>query len=208
MSTTAVHPASSRAGRRPGRPRDDELDALLIEATLALIDAREEVTVARVVKRSNVSRAALYRRWPSLTSLIAAALDDGRTMPVITSGSDPREAVLAAFLGDPKAGTIIDLNEERFRQRIRLVVSDRQLQRTYWASHVSRRRAPIEDAFRLGVEKGLLRPGLNVEACFDAFAGAAYYQIIVRGDSLTDPATRLRLDAAFDTIWRGMLAAR
>lgn len=201
--------------RRPGRPRDEDLDHQIIDATLAVIDAEEQVTVSRIIARSGVSRAALYRRWPSLTTLVAAALDVGRTVPPeIPADGDLRTAIFAGMLGDPASLTAsgaasittAGYSEVRFRQRIQLVMADRELQQTYWNSHVARRRVPVENAFRAEIERGLLRRDLNVEACFDALAGAAYYQIVVRGDRLSDPATRDRLHAAFDVVWRGMLA--
>lgn len=203
--TTGV--AGEPVRRGPGRPRDEDLDAQIIQATLALIDAEEEVTVARVVAGSGVSKAALYRRWPSLTTLIAAALDVGRAVPPdIPTDGDLREAVFAAMFGDPASLSASGYSEVRFRHRIRLVMADRALQKAYWTSHVARRRVPMEKALRAGIARGVLRGDLDVEACFDAFAGSAYYQIVVRGDRFDDQATRDRLRAAFEVIWRGMAA--
>ncbi|MFD2795867.1 TetR/AcrR family transcriptional regulator [Promicromonospora vindobonensis] len=197
--------AGTPARRGPGRPRDEDLDAQIIEATLGLIDAEDEVTVSRVVARSGVSRAALYRRWPSLTTLIAAALDVGRAVPPdIPTHGDLRESVFAAMFGDPASLSASGYSEVRFRQRIRLVMADRALQKAYWTSHVARRRVPMEKALRAGIARGILRADLDVDACFDAFAGAAYYQAVVRGDRFDDPVTRDRLRAAFDVVWRGM----
>ncbi|MCG7285209.1 TetR/AcrR family transcriptional regulator [Cellulomonas sp. ACRRI] len=205
--TTGTATAEGAVRRAPGRPRDEELDGQIIAATLALIDAEEEVTVARVVARSGVSRAALYRRWPSLTTLIAAALDVGRTVPPdLPADGDLRATVFGAMFGGPGTVTAVGYSEARFRQRIRLVMSDRALQRAYWTSHVARRRVPVETALRSGMERGVLRPDLDVAACFDAVAGAAYYQVVVRGDRFEDPETQVRLRAAFDVVWRGMLA--
>ncbi len=190
--------------RRPGRPRDEELDGAILAAALELIDAEQEVTVAQVVARSGVSRAALYRRWPSLTTLVAAALDVGRTVPSVPASGDLGQSLFTLLFG--AGAEQHGYSEARFRQRIRLVMGDRQLQRAYWNSHVRLRRAPVERLLRAGIERGELRADLDVEACFDAFAGAAYYQLIVRGDSIADAATRARLEAAFDVIQRGMRA--
>ena len=190
--------------RRPGRPRDEDIDGQIVEATLSLIDAEEEVTVARIVALSGVSKAALYRRWPSITMLVAAALDVGRVVPsALPVDGDLREVLFDAILGDlaPEMATI---PEARFRQRIRLVMADRALQKAYWTSHVSRRRVPLEAAIRAGIERGILRADLDAEAAFDAIAGVFYYQIVVRGDAFTDPAARVRSRAALEMIWRGM----
>lgn|GEM_PF-567406 len=202
--------AGAMAPRRPGRPRDADMDGQIVAATLAIIDAGQEVTVSRVVARSGVSRAALYRRWPSLTTLIAAALDVGRMVPPeYPDDVDLRDALFDG-LGLGESGVALSVaasgySEERFRQRIRLVMADRALQKAYWQSHVSRRRVPLVNALRAGIRRGELRSDLDVEACFDAMAGAAYYQIVVRGDRMDDPAVAARVRAAAEVVWRGML---
>lgn len=196
--------------RRPGRPRDEEIDGQIVEATLEIIDAGDEVTVSRVVARSGVSRAALYRRWPSLTLLIAAALDVGREVPPDYPADADLHEILLAGLGlgaDGVAPSAPGYSEERFRQRIRLVMADRALQKTYWESHVSRRRVPLQNALRIGIARGELRADLDVEACFDAIAGIAYYQLVVRGDRISDPAVVERMRAAIEVIWRGMVSS-
>ena len=201
--------AGAAVRRGPGRPRDEEADKQIVAATLEIIDAGDEVTVSRVVARSGVSRAALYRRWPSLTLLIAAALDVGREVPPeYPADADLHEVVLTGLgLGaGGVAPSAPGYSEERFRQRIRLVMADRALQKTYWESHVSRRRVPLQNALRAGIARGELRDDLDVEACVDAIAGVAYYQLVVRADRISDPAAVARLRSAIEVIWRGMVA--
>lgn len=208
--TVLEREAGAAVRRRPGRPRDEEIDGQIVTATLEIIDAGEEVTVSRVVARSGVSRAALYRRWPSLTLLIAAALDVGREVPPEYPVDADLHEILLAGLGlgaDGVAPSAPGYSEARFRQRIRLVMADRALQKTYWQSHVSRRRVPLQNALRTGIARGELRADLDVEACFDAIAGVAYYQLVVRGDRVSDPAVVERMRAAIEVIWRGMVTA-
>lgn len=195
------------AGRRgPGRPRHEDIDGQILEATLSLIDADEPVTVGRIVARSGVSRAALYRRWPSLTALVAAALDVGREVPPpLPDDGDLREEVLGAFVAGHSVSAS-GYSEARFRQRIKLAMADRELQRAYWRSHVARRRVSLEDALRRGIQRGVLRSDLDPAACFDLLAGVVYYQLLVRGDSIDDPAVRARVRAALEIAWRGMTA--
>ena len=208
--TVLTADAGAAVRRRPGRPRDEDLDGQIVAATLAIIDAGDEVTVSRVVAGSGVSRAALYRRWPTLTLLIAAALDVGREVPPEYPADADLHEILLAGLGlgaEGVAPSAPGYSEERFRQRIRLVMADRALQRTYWESHVSRRRVPLQNALRAGMARGELRPDLDVEACFDAIAGVAYYQLVVRGDRVSDPAVVDRMRAAIEVIWRGMVSS-
>ncbi|WP_261382878.1 TetR/AcrR family transcriptional regulator [Glutamicibacter halophytocola] len=197
-----------QAPRRPGRPRDEELEQLVLDAALELIDSEQEITVSKLVELSGVSRAAIYRRWPSMTQLIASALNIGRVVqPAILVDGDLRQNIFESLYGRSLEQAAEMYSESRFRHRIRLVMADRELQRAYWESHVKRRRTPVEDALREAMSRGTLSSDLDVEACFDTLAGAAYYQLVVRGEPIRLPETRARLEAAFDTVWRGMVAS-
>lgn len=203
---TTAEPAGVAVRRGPGRPRDEELDRQILAGALALIDAGENVTVRGLVQRSGVTRAAIYRRWPSLTALVAAALDVGRTVPPdIPLDGDLREAVQSAMFGGSSV-SVLGYSEERFRQRIRLAMADRDLQKAYWVSHVSRRRVSLERALAAGIERGILREGLDPATCFDLLAGVVYYQLVVRGEEMSSPVVWQRCTDAFDIAWRGMLS--
>ena len=189
--------------RRPGRPRAEGHDERILDAAVALMERGEEITVSRVVELSGVSRAALYRRWPSMTDLVGEALDRGREPYVIPLDGDLLENLLAAFTPAAQpAGR--DFPEERFRLRMRLAMTDRRLARAYWRSHVARRRGALVAVLRAGIERGELRPDLDVDACIDLVNGVFYYQYVVRGVSLDDPAAVARCREAVRVAWRGM----
>lgn len=197
----AAQPPGARRG--PGRPRVESLDERLLEATLALIDAGEPVTASRLVERSGVSRAALYRRWPSLTDLVAIALDRGRDAHRIPTDGDLRQALFDAFLGGAERG-MPDYPEQRMRRRLVLGLEDRALQKAYWDAHVVRRRTSTIALLRAGVDRGILRADVDVEAAADLLSGVFYYQLVVRGVSMTEPEAVARCRAALELIWRGM----
>lgn len=80
MTTTApTNQDQDTARRGPGRPRIPDHDERILEAVVAMVDRNEPITVNAVVAASGVSRAALYRRWSSMTQLVATALDRGRS---------------------------------------------------------------------------------------------------------------------------------
>lgn len=211
MTLTTTAPAAEPDERPgPGRPRLAGLDERILDAAVALVDAGEEITVSRVVAASGVSRAALYRRWPSITQLTAAALDVGRTAyPPVEVGPGLRESIIHSLLPESHTGghaSLRDYPTRRFTQRLRLIIDDPELQHAYWESHIARRRAPLEASLAEAIERGILRADLDASACVDALAGIVYYQFIIRGDDLHAPATRARVVAAFDVVWRGMVA--
>ncbi|WP_407319606.1 TetR/AcrR family transcriptional regulator [Isoptericola halotolerans] len=191
--------------RRPGRPRAAGHDERILTAAVALLDRGEDITVSRVVEVSGVSRAAIYRRWPSLPDLVAAALDQGREPYEISTEGDLLENLLAAL--SPTAHPAgRDYPERRFRLRLRLAMSDRRIAQAYWRSHVARRRSALVAVLRAGIDRGELRDDLDVESSIDLVNGVFYYQYVVRGVSLTDPDAIERCREAVRTAWRGMLA--
>lgn len=191
--------------RGPGRPRAQGHDARIVDAAVELLERGEEITVSRVVELSGVSRAAIYRRWPSMTDLVATALDRGRAPHTIPLEGDLLQNVLDAYTTAP-ATTRGTYSEERFRLRVRLAMTDRKLAQAYWRSHVSRRRGGMVAVLRAGIERGVLRPDLDLDACIDLVNGVFYYQFVVRGVTLDDPEALARCREGIRVAWRGMAA--
>jgi AcrR family transcriptional regulator len=191
--------------RGPGRPRSHGHDERIVDAAVELLERGEEITVSRVVERSGVSRAAIYRRWPSMTDLVATALDRGRAPHTIPLAGDLLQNVLDAYTTSSST-TRETYSEERFRLRMRLAMTDRKLAQAYWRSHVSRRRAGMVAVLRAGVERGELRPDIDVDACIDLVNGVFYYQFVVRGVTLDDPEALARCREGIRVAWRGMAA--
>ncbi|WP_456286346.1 TetR/AcrR family transcriptional regulator [Microbacterium sp. JZ70] len=203
VERSGIAEGGATSARRPGRPRAEGHDARILAAAVELLERGEEVTVSRVVELSGVSRAALYRRWPSMTDLLAAALDVGREAPRIPLGDDLLAALLAAYTtGSAGPG----YTEERFRMRLRLAMTDRKLAQAYWRSHVARRRGGVAALLAEGVRRGELRDDLDIDACIDLINGVFYYQFVVRGVNFDDPAAVARCENAVRVAWRGMAA--
>lgn len=204
--TDGTAASAGTALRGPGRPRKPEHDERVLDAVVALIDAGLPITVSAVVERSGVSRAAIYRRWPRMTDLVAAALDRGRAPVSLDLSGDIREAILVGIFGDHRAARGNDYPDRRFRARMQLTTGNPELQRAYWTSHVRRRRTVMIAALAEAVRRGELRDDLDLEACLDLINGVFYYQIVVRGVWTDEPGAMDRCRNAFDVAWRGMSA--
>lgn len=192
--------------RRPGRPRVADHDEKILDAVVAMVDRDEPITVNSVVEASGVSRAALYRRWSSMTELVATALDQGRSHITFDLTRPVKDCITEVLFGDVQRVRGENYSERRFRKRIQLVMANPELQEAYWQSHVHRRRTAITKALQMGIERGELRADLDIEAAIDGINGVFYYQIVVRGESLDHPETQRRCRAAFEVFWRGMQA--
>ena len=71
---TATEPAET-TDRKPGRPRDARVERAILEAALdlAMESGHEAVTVDAVAQRAKVSKASLYRRWPTKEAMLLDA---------------------------------------------------------------------------------------------------------------------------------------
>ena len=59
-----------------GRPRDAQIDAAVLTATLATLDdvGYGRLTLEEVARRAETTKPAIYRRWPNRQALVLAAL--------------------------------------------------------------------------------------------------------------------------------------
>ena len=202
MPLTSPSTSSLGGPRGPGRPRNQELDQQIIDATLGIIKDDANVTVDAVVKASSVSRASVYRRWSSITHLIAAALDSGRVFPSVEITGSVKDALVDMMFNRTEESQG-QYSEKIFRKRMQLVMGDRELQQAYWETHVANRRGALEDALELARDRGEIREDTDIEAALDAIYGVFYYQIVVRGESITGE-TKQRCLKAFQLIWKGL----
>jgi AcrR family transcriptional regulator len=67
---------SAAEGVRVGRPRDPQIDAAVLDATLAVLDETGygALTLEAVARRAGTTKPAIYRRWRDRRQLVLAAL--------------------------------------------------------------------------------------------------------------------------------------
>src|SRR5437016_14195863 len=82
--------------RRPGRPRSEQAEQAIIEATLDLFAEQgfEGVCVEAVAARAGVGKATIYRRWPNKEELLLAALGSMKS-PLPESTGNVRDDLVA-----------------------------------------------------------------------------------------------------------------
>jgi AcrR family transcriptional regulator len=69
-------PNLAAQGARVGRPRDPQIDAAVLDATLAVLDESGygRLTLEEVAQLAGTSKPAIYRRWRNRQLLVLAAL--------------------------------------------------------------------------------------------------------------------------------------
>ena len=176
--------AEEAPARGRGRPRSAEADQAILDAALRMLGTHgvAGMTIEGVAADAGVGKTTIYRRWPTKTDLIRAAISD-----IVPRGDPPDTGSMAGDMaalaetqrqrlaGSKLAGIVPRLLAES--------MSDPELHQDY----VDRVITPFRDLLRLfierGIERGELRPDLEVEALVDLLHSIPVYKILMsRGD--------------------------
>lgn len=162
------------------RPRQPEIDRLLVEAWIALSEERAyaEITMAAVAERAGVGKPALYRRYRSKAHL-AFASGVVRSIPtdLVDHGSleadllDALRALVASLEAIPR---------DVYADQIGAAIADADFGRTVQQAYA----APALDAVMVvwdrAVARGEVDPALDGRAALDDIAGSVIFETMVR----------------------------
>lgn len=153
---------------RRGRPRDESVDSKVIESALGILneEGMSGLTVDGITAKAGVSKASFYRRWDSkdelIVDLIASLVevieipetgDIRRDLTTVVSG-------MRKFVSDTRAGEVFPwLVGEMARQS--------PIGIRYMTIVVAPRKAKIARLISNAVDKGDLRPDLDVDTAVD-----------------------------------------
>ena len=168
---TDAEAGPAETSRRPGRPRSEQAEQAIIEATLDLFAERgfEGVCVEAVAARAGVGKATIYRRWPNKEELLLAALGSMKSPFPEPTGSvrDDLVAQLTVMCADRA--------DPRKARRYALLLGEGQkyprLMARYKETVVGPRHDAIRDVIRHGIATGELRADTDVEIALLALTG-------------------------------------
>ena len=100
-------PPNDESQRGAGRPRDPRIEQAALAATRDLLVevGSARLTVAAVAGRAGTTKAALYRRWPSLPHLVYEAAFPDELLKDWHLGPDLRADLLGIVIGTRDAFT-------------------------------------------------------------------------------------------------------
>jgi AcrR family transcriptional regulator len=193
---------TTHAARR-GRPRSEKARKAILDAAAELLLARglSAVSMDAVAERAGVSKATIYRWWPTKETLALDALytewdtvgpsprDTGslrgdllallRPWARLTS-SRPYGRVLAALITEAQTDPVF---ATEYRQRV-----------------VEPRRDQARAVFRRAIERGEIPAGTKVEVALDLLYGPLYHRLLHGHAPLNDRFTQDVIDMALNGI--------
>ena len=173
---TQSGPAAASA-RRPGRPRSEQAEQAIIEATLDVFAEQgfEGVCVEQVAARAGVGKATIYRRWPNKEELLLAAFGSLKSPFPEPAGVSVRDDLLAMV-----QVMCADKADPRKSRRYALLLGEGEkyprLMARYKETVVEPRRDAMRAVIRRGIETGELRPDTDVEIAMLTLTGAIMAQ--------------------------------
>ncbi len=171
---------NSRTGATAGRPRSEEAHRAILDATLALLVevGFSAMTVEGVASRAGVGKATIYRRWASKLPLVVEAFGQLPGFEVVDTGNLAEDlkkmlrSYLQVFHSSPLSAVLPSLAGER--------THNPELSELF--EPVSKdRRQPLVRAFERAVDRGEVRPDLDVELAADLVVGPIAVALFFKG---------------------------
>lgn len=182
MLETPRQPGREAGGKPPrGRPRSRRARQAILAATSSLLEERgyEGLAIEAVAARAGVGKQTIYRWWQSKADLVMEAFADlaEKQVPLPDTGSvdaDLRELLRRAFAvlsatpsGEVVAGLLVAARK------------DPTVARSFRERFVEGRREAVRKLLYRGVERGELRPDLDLDLVVDAVYGPMWYRLLV-----------------------------
>ena len=192
------------AGAAPrGRPRSEKAHKAILDAAAELLLARglSAVSMDAVAERAGVSKATIYRWWPTKETLALDAL----YTEWATVGPSPRDT--GSLRGDLLAllRPWARLTSSRpYGRVIAALITEAQTDPVFAAEYRQRvvepRRDQARAIFRRAIERGEIPPDTNIEVALDLLYGPLYHRLLHGHAPLTDRFTQDVIDMALNGI--------
>ncbi len=188
---------------RRGRPRSEKARVAILEAAADLLLDRglSGVSMDAVAERAGVSKATIYRWWPTKETLALDALfsEWAAATPTARDTGSLRGDLLALLrpwarlAGSRPYGRVI-------AGLISQAQADPGFAAQYRARFVEPRRGQAREVFRRAIERGEIPADTKIEVALDMLYGPLYHRLLHGHAPLSDRFVRDVVDTALDGI--------
>lgn len=186
--TAAAACADVKPGR--GRPRRADVDEVVLAAAAAVLGeaGMAGLSMDLVAQRAGVSKATIYRRWPSKEQLVLEVVErfvqpvnDPDTGDVMLDVTRYCEEMAARVLANAASDVLPHLVAAACHDDGLHAELDR---------YIRLRRLPLRSMLRRGVQRGQLPEGFEVEMTVDMLLGAFMYRRLLLSDPVRPAQAR------------------
>ncbi|HRF88250.1 MAG: TetR/AcrR family transcriptional regulator [Cellvibrionales bacterium] len=175
--------------RSAGRPRSQASHTAILDACSELLDSKPygEITIEAIASLAGVSKATIYRWWPSKVALVIEVLTEKALhMPQIPfDGRNLRDHLLACLKGGYKT-----LLRGRMTPVLLAVLAecrtDAAMLDLFYNSFFARLQAIGLRDLQKAVETGELGTAVRLDVLLDQLWGPLYYRALIAGKPVDD----------------------
>ena len=174
-------PAPVTPAKARGRPRSEPARQAILAAATDLLLARglSAVSMDAIAERAGVSKATIYRWWPTKETLALDALYEQLTEP---SPEPPDTGSLEGDLTALLTGWMERARRGPYARVIGALVTeaatDPAFGELYRAQYIEPRRAQARAILQRAVARGDLGVGTDIEAAIDLLYGPVYHRLL------------------------------
>lgn len=188
---------------QPAGPRSRRVHEAALAATRALLaeGGLAAATVDAISERSGVSKATLYKHWPSRTAIAAEAFgrDMAEAVPLPDTGSTAGDLTehlvrVSAFYASAEGRV--------FSQLLAACVTDAGAAPYFRVFFLAGRRKALARLWQRGLERGDVAPDVDADTAIDLLSGPLVFRLLSGHRPLDEPSARALAEAAL----HGLLA--
>ena len=200
--------ANSRSdeARRPGRPRSVRADRAILRATVELLAeiGYPALTIEGIADRAGVGKTTIYRRYDSLEEIIVTAFGQMTGNVEIPDTGDSLEDLRQlgrAFLDRSVAAVMFPI----LGQIIGTALTNPAILDAFRENLMFPRQDAIRAILERGVDRGDVRPDIDIDLITDLFPGGIIFHILFQLPPGSTPPADFP-DRVADVIWNGIKA--
>lgn len=205
MTTPARPPGAPERGHAParGRPRSEKARKAIMDAAADLLLTRglSAVSMDAVAERAGVSKATIYRWWPTKESLALDALytEWAAARPAPRDTGTLRGDLLSLLRPWARLAA-----SKPYGRVLGALITEAQTDPAFAAEYRGRvvepRRDQARAVFRRAVERGEIAPDTRIEVAIDLVYGPLYHRLLHGHAPLNDRFVRDVVDMALGGI--------
>jgi AcrR family transcriptional regulator len=179
---------ADRSERLIGRPREARADHAILKATLELIAecGVHGFRTEDVAARAGVGKGAIYRRHPSKDELVMAAVAALVDEEIDVPDTGSTRADLLALMREAVELYRGSLPGQLMPNLVSAMAERPELASVVREGFLIRRRRALSEVVRRGVERGDLRPDVDLELVLDTLGGPLFYRLLITGGPLDE----------------------
>ena len=203
---TTTEETRTEEPRPRGRPRSEKARTAILTAAIDLLleQGLHAMSMDDVAQRAGVSKATIYRWWPSKELLALDALATAWATP-----TPDAQRNTGSLRGDLLAGLRTWLRQLKQRPYGRVIAglvaqaqTDPEFAKLYREHFVQPRRANTRELLRRAIDRGEIPPDTNIDVTLDLLYGPIYHRLLHGHAPLTDRFAQQVIDTVITGITR------